>query len=120
MLSLPWQSSEGCMNFLYAFVSHLTLFERFQKILIENFMLNFCLLRSYSPNFFDDYYKIRRSFMRYLKSLKNKKSMKLSKFQEATQVILYVADIFPFLLQFSAGVAEVELILGRPASLMDK
>ena len=41
--------------------------------------------------------------------------MKISKFKDATEVILHVAEIFPFLPLFLAESVKVELILGHSA-----
>ena len=46
-------------------------------------------------------------FSTYLQNVNNHKSLKISKFQDATEVILHVSDIFPILPHFSAAVKLV-------------
>ena len=43
--------------------------------------------------------------------------MRLSNFQDATEAISHIADIFPFLPEFSAETAKIECrsILAKPA-----
>ena len=83
-------------------------------------MPKFCLLPSYSPSFFDELCKIWRGFIRYLQKFNNKMSMKLSSSKLQLNLFFHVAHIFPFLLQFSAEAAKIELILSHLASVMYK
>ena len=48
--------------------------------------------------------------MGYMQNLNDNKSLKKSKFYDATEVTLHVADNVPILLRFSAKVVEFQLI----------